>query len=90
MHKIIANQLVESLWITLGKIVISWVQKVNNRVVTHRAKNSFRTCSQFLHVSCTQVINMFLGALTPMKLSFYTLSTEPIITIYLKEGYRTI
>lgn len=61
------------------------VQNVYNPKFMHLQKNSTSSYAQFIQVFYTALMNTFFVLFTSFRSALYTLSTQPIITIYLNK-----
>lgn len=77
---------VDRLWNYLVKVFGGSVQTVQNHIVTHRVGDTVLVYTQFLQVKFTVFIHMIICVITLQKVTLYTQSTVPIITIYLNKG----
>jgi len=62
------------------------VQKVHNSQVVHLLKNTIRGYTQVIQVSYTAFMNTLFAHFTSFSSVLYTVSTQPIKTIYLNKG----
>lgn len=85
MHKVLKTG-VYNLCISSDKLFTGCAQTVFNFGFMRRAKLSAQTCAHVLHTLYHLVVNKFFSELTSIKDQLYTLSTQPIITIYLYKG----
>lgn len=85
MHKILKTR-VYNLCISSDKLLADCAQTVFNSCVMRRPKNVAGTCTHVLHTLYHLVVTSILSELTSLKDWLYTLSTQPIITIYLYKG----
>ena len=76
---------VERLWTLRDNYIIACVQNVYNRGFIHQPKNLVLGYTQFVLAVCTALVNMFFMLFTSFNHTLYTLSTQPIITIYLNK-----
>ncbi len=77
---------VYNLCISSDKLLAGCAQTVLNFGFIRRAKILAQTCAHVLHTLYHQVILRIFSELTSLKDQLYTLSTQPIITIYLYKG----
>jgi len=68
------------------KLVDDCAQSAYNSVFIRRARNVILSCTHFLHTITHLLITRIFSELTSLKDHLYTLSTQPIITIYLYNG----
>jgi len=77
---------VYNLCILDDKLVDDCAQSAYNHIVIRRARNVILSCTHFLHTLTHLLITGIFSELTSLKDHLYTLSTQPIITIYLYKG----
>jgi hypothetical protein len=80
------NLPVDCLWVTWDKSLLACVQKVHNYKVMHLPKNRLQSYAQLVHHELTVLMNTFFMIFTSSTNRLYTLSTQPIKTIYLYKG----
>jgi hypothetical protein len=76
---------VYKLCIDGGKVSSVGVQNAHNYAFVRRAKIAPATYAHVLHKQIVLVMNSIFSELTSLKHHLYTLSTQPIITIYLNK-----
>jgi hypothetical protein len=86
MHNPSSFLAVDYLWTAEDNYRFSCVQKVYNSLFVHLRKITARTCTQVIQRQCTAVMNTLFILFTSFRHVLYTVSTQPIITIYLYKG----
>ena len=76
---------VESAWTTWDNHALACVQNVYNYIFMHLLKSLVASYAQFVLAVYTAVVNTFFMLSTSFNRALYTLSTQPIITIYLNK-----
>ena len=76
---------VERLWKLRDNYTIVCVQNVYNHRFIHHLKNLVLSYTQFVLAMCTALVNTFFMLFTSFNHTLYTLSTQPIITIYINK-----
>ncbi len=77
---------VDYVWTSRDNYLVACVQKVYKSEVIQVTKNPIRSCTHVIHQVSTVLMNKIFIQLTSLKDSLSTLSTMPIITIYLYKG----
>lgn len=81
MHKLA----VDYMWTSRDNYPQTCVQNVYNREFIHHSIISVLSYAQFVQAERTVLMNTFFMLFTSFRSALYTLSTQPIITIYLNK-----
>jgi hypothetical protein len=77
---------VESLWTLWDNYPLACVLKVHKSLVVHTQKKVIRSYTQVIQAQYTVLMNTFFTHFTSLEQALYTVSTQPIKTIYLNKG----
>lgn len=84
------NLTVDYVWTSRDNYPHACVHNVYNYVFIHLPKNLVTSYAQFIQVKRTALMNTFFVLFTSFRHVLYTLSTQPIITIYLNKRVEGI
>ncbi len=77
---------VEKLCIVVVKLGVKCAQTAYKKQVIRIVRNCFLTYTHFLHTQTNQLMNRAFYVIESVIFRLYTLSTQPIKTIYVYKG----